>query len=153
MSVLQHFCDDGVITELDLKEEWYWPKEKWQLPFLNIYGRVCLRGGLVLDVDKVLRITDVAGQYYIQTSAYSYNLSLKEGNVFRYDNSHAHGEHVTPHHFHRFDPPGTETAGSPFEIGNNWPTLGEVIQQADLYYWEHIYPKQIEHRYEPIDQN
>jgi len=75
------------------------------------------------------------------------NVSFEEMNIFRYDNAHPdylHEGHNTPHHFHRFDPPGTEVSGSPFEIDSNWPTLGEVIQQADLYYWEYIYPSEIE---------
>jgi hypothetical protein len=32
--------------------------------------------------------------------------------------------------------------GSPFELDDGWPTLGEALLEADQYFWEHLFPKQ-----------
>jgi len=64
-TILRQFQDDGVIVELELSEEWHWP-------VLEIYGRIKLRGGLILDVDKTLSIKEIGKEDCIHTVSYSY---------------------------------------------------------------------------------
>ncbi len=106
---------------------------------LQMEGVVHCRGNLILSVYKVLRLERSGEILTVQTVRYSYNLSLAgQGNIFRYDNAHIHPGHSSEHHLHRFNPPDKEIIGSPFEIGEDWPTLTEVIQEADQYFWENI---------------
>lgn len=108
--------------------------------FLKISGIINCRGNLVLTVDKILKLQQNEGVIVVQTYKYAYNLSLAgQGNIFRYDNAHKHPGHQIEHHLHRFEPPGREVVGSPFETGEDWPTLTEVLREADLYYWENIF--------------
>ena len=108
--------------------------------FLRMSGLIHCRGNLILTVDKVLRLQQTEEVVTVQTYKYAYNLSLAgQGNIFRYDNAHRHPGHLIEHHLHRFDPPDIEITGSPFETGEDWPTLTEVLLEADQYYWENIY--------------
>ncbi len=73
---------------------------------LHMEGEVRCAGGLVITVDKYLRIVDGAGTAdpTVQTYSYAYNVSLAgRGNVFRYDNAHDHAGHRDRHHRHQYD--------------------------------------------------
>jgi len=107
---------------------------------LKIEGVVQCRGNLILSVYKALRLERTNTIPTVQTVRYSYNLSVAgQGNIFRYDDAHTHPGHSSKHHVHRFDPPGIENINSPFETGEDWPTLTEVLQEVDQYFWEKIF--------------
>ncbi len=106
---------------------------------LRMEGDLRCAGGLVVTVDKYLRIVEGAdtSDPIVQTYSYAYNVSLAgRGNLFRYDNAHAHGDHQDRHHRHSFDP----ASGATLEVtwvGPTWPTLGEVLDEAREWYWAH----------------
>lgn len=118
----------GVIESHNL--EWDFDER----PVITLEGVIRLPGGLCLGVSKVLNIDDDG---YACTVVYSYNLSIcgqSASEIFRYDNYHAdrpHEGHTSPHHHHRFEPPGTEITNSPFELTvEEWPELALVIREA-----------------------
>lgn len=111
---------------------------------LRIKGFVYCRGGLELKVDKILKVEKTSRGQTIQAVKYSYNLRFSNGgNIFRYDNAHVHSYlgHKSPFHVHRFNPMGVQLPNSPTEVPSeeDWPTLTEVIEEADSYYWTHLY--------------
>ncbi|MEM7771398.1 MAG: DUF6516 family protein [Cyanobacteria bacterium P01_A01_bin.37] len=111
---------------------------------LQMLGRLRIRNRLILTVNKILKPIEQENVISVQSIRYAYNLSFEEGgNIFRYDNAHPHTHlgHTTAFHIHRYDLlTKKEIIGSPFEISDleNWPTLGEVIQEADNLYWQII---------------
>lgn len=109
---------------------------------LRMKGFVYCRGGLELRVDKTLKSENTPKGLSIQAVKYCYHLRFINGaNIFRYDNAHPHPGHKTAFHVHRYDPMGVEIPGSPIEIPNEdeWPTLGEVLEETDKFYWENVY--------------
>lgn len=113
---------------------------------LVITGELLLRDrALKVTVTKVLEVLDDSdpSDPEIQTSSYSYNVSVVgHGNVFRYCSPHEDGSgipHHLEHHRHQYDPfgpnPGTSTV---VHGGDDWPTLQEVIQEADEWYLENM---------------
>jgi hypothetical protein len=139
-TVIGQFLYSGVVEEDRL--EW--------LPGAD--GVFLLEGELLLrerrikvTVTKLLEVVDghVPSNPLIQTSAYSYNVSIVgHGNIFRYCSPHDIGgaEHHFQHHRHQYAPfsadVDTPTVGL-IEDGD-WPTLGEVIQEAEEWYWENL---------------
>jgi len=108
---------------------------------LRLQGRVICRGGFILTVNKILKASKSQGVEFVQAVKYSYHLTDSQGkDIFRYDNAHAHEHlgHQSSYHVHRFDSEGNEFAGSPYEIPDlqDWPTLSEVLGQADCHYWD-----------------
>ncbi|MBN8564533.1 MAG: hypothetical protein J0L70_28785 [Leptolyngbya sp. UWPOB_LEPTO1] len=111
----------------------------------RIKGRVICRGGLELTVNKTLKASKLNSIQFVETVKYSYHLTTSdERDVFRYDNAHVHFYlgHRSEFHVHRFDEDGNEKHQSPYEIFDleEWPTLAEVIQEADKFYWDSLYP-------------
>lgn len=107
-------------------------------------GRLDLRSGLVLTVEKLIAVIEGFGDdAIVQTSHYAYNLSIGGlGNVFRYDNQdddYLREGHLDCHHKHVFNwVTGLELGASPQWVGRNeWPTLGQVIAEAEDWYWLH----------------
>lgn len=77
---------------------------------------------------------------YVQTYQYRYNAFVRsQHNILRYDNTHTYPGHADPHHKHTYDPDtGARLPDSPHWIGqDDWPTLGEVIEEVERWYWEH----------------
>ena len=103
-------------------------------------GKVECLGGLVVDVRKILNILGGEGaEALVQTAHYSYNVSLRGvGNVFRYDGPHV--THNRQHHVHRYDVLSGDHDGVVhfFESHEDVPTLGEVIDEAVNWYFQHF---------------
>jgi len=99
---------------------------------LVLSGWIGCRGGFRIEVWKHLRVWDRAGDTWVKTRDYAYNVTRQgRGNVLRYDSAHPHPGHENRHHVHRFDPmTGQELDESPLCVGEDWPTLGEVIDEV-----------------------
>jgi len=138
-TIMDDFCASGVIQSHTLNVDF-----ESEFPLVKMKGKIFLRDGLRIRVMKILRITDTADGDYIHTESYSYNVSQSgRGNVFRYDNSHPHPGHISKHHYHEWEKPGAKEH-PPIEIEDGkQPTLGQVITQADNYYWTYIHPVEI----------
>jgi hypothetical protein len=95
----------------------------------------------VIKVDKFLDSTGLGKDPTVKTRWYSYNVSIRGyGNLVRYDNqddTYLRNQHYDEHHLHIFNwVTGIENARSPYWIGDkNWPTLGQVIHNVELWYW------------------
>jgi hypothetical protein len=105
-------------------------------------GEVACEGGIVVSVEKFLDVLEGDGPAaLVQTEWYSYNVFVRGWhNVLRYDNQHPqhlYPGHQDPHHKHVFDwRSGEEREDSPTWIGaEEWPTLSEVIREAEGWYW------------------
>lgn len=105
-------------------------------------GEVACKGGVVVSVEKFLGVLEGDGPAaLVQTEWYSYNVFVRGWhNVLRYDNQHPqhlYPGHQDPHHKHVFDwRSGEERKDSPTWIGaEEWPTLSEVIREAEVWYW------------------
>lgn len=103
---------------------------------------------LKLDVTKELEVTDASNPKnpLVPTISYSYNVSLiGRGNVFRYCSPHPGGddapEHHGHHHRHQFDRfgPTPEEYTVTWDTDGEWPTLAEVIKEADAWYWDNVH--------------
>lgn len=109
---------------------------------LLIDGEIWLRDRVLkVTVTKTLEVLDDSepGNPVVQTSSYSYNVSIVgHGNLFRYCSPHEDGmgiPHHAHHHRHQYDPFGPNPDHSEVEIrGEDWPTLQEVIVEADEWY-------------------
>ena len=104
-------------------------------------GEIGCLGRIVIAVVKLLNVVDIAAdnQRIVQTVQYSYNVSVRGCHtIFRYDNSHSHPGHSSSHHKHEFDwTTGEQAPGSPRCIGDDWPLLLEVIEEARDWYYIH----------------
>lgn len=103
-------------------------------PFLKMKGDIFLQGNLKMHVNKTLRVSAVRGAPHVQTVEYAYNLSLqKVGNIFRYDNMHAHYGHQSKDHRHQYEPPGKRKQLDEIRDEQDVPTLGEALNEARQY--------------------
>jgi len=109
----------------------------------NLKGEISCLGQIVIDVDKFLDILNGEGDNAtVQTRWYSYNVLVRNcGNVLRYDNqdeNYLRSGHQDEHHKHLFDwETRIEQQDSPFWIGQNcFPTLGDVLQEVQEWYWQ-----------------
>jgi hypothetical protein len=118
-------------------------------PFLTLKGDIFLEGSLKMHVNKTLRVSKVRGEPYVQTVEYAYNLSLiKVGNIFRYDNMHAHYGHQSKDHRHQYEPPGERKRLDEIRDKDDVPTLGEALNEAREYLdWHEKYRPQTD---EPV---
>lgn len=126
---------------------------------LRMEGEIGCRGKIVIHVDKILEFTDDEGKF-VQTRYYAYNVLIRgRGNLFRYDNQHEemlYPGHPDPHHKHEYDLETlSELPDSPIWIGSeNWPTLGEVIAEAQAWHADNYailddpeaYPQKLQNR-------
>lgn len=97
-------------------------------------GDLLCSGGFEIHVDKKQDVRYASNQPQVRTVKYSYQvLRRTEGqvvNYFRYDNVHVHENHADAHHRHQYDVYGQEI-NPPVHIGaENWPNLGEVIDET-----------------------
>lgn len=75
----------------------------------------------------------------IQTAFYSNNVALEGvGNLFRYDSPHE--DHRPEHHVYRYDVLAGDHDGGVEAIPDESqrPTLGEVVQEAADWYYDHV---------------
>jgi hypothetical protein len=97
-------------------------------------GELIFQHGLEIHVHKTQdKLAHEVGIPIVKTIAYSYQVFRRHGDrvveLRRYDNSDHHG-YPDPHHRHRFNANGEEI-GPPEYVGvDNWPTLGDVIQEV-----------------------
>ncbi|MEL6603743.1 MAG: hypothetical protein AAFP20_11025 [Cyanobacteria bacterium J06614_10] len=108
---------------------------------LLMYGEIACLGGIVVRVEKALRILESNGSNsLVETDWYAYNVSVRNvANVFRYDNQDVdftfREGHQDRHHKHVFD----WTTGDELEVqwvgADNWPKLNQVIEEARDWYW------------------
>ena len=107
---------------------------------LRMVGEIACRGLIVVKVEKYLDILEGVGlDAYVQTSEYKYNAFIRgHNNILRYDNTHMYPGHGDAHHRHKYDwRTGKELSGSPEWVGEHgWPTLGEVLEEIERWYWE-----------------
>lgn len=135
---MRRFVDDGLVEEDGLE---FLSGAHGQYVF---DGHVILRDGrLKVTVAKVLESTDDgdSANPMVQTIAYSYNVSIiGHGNVFRYCSPHDENDdtidHHKQHHRHQYDPFGPDRFKNQVTLieDGNWPTLGQVVQEADQWY-------------------
>lgn len=107
---------------------------------LNVFvleGEIRCLGGVEVTVKKEIAILDGEGSTsLIQTSKYSYHCHIAGGpNILRYDSPVAHRDF---HHKHLFDTFGDnrETEIIRLESEDAVPTLYEVLQELQVWYWE-----------------
>ena len=114
------------------------------IPSIKLSGEIGCCGNIVISVDKLIDVISGSGvNAVVQTRCYAYNVFIRNRfNLFRYDNqddyfSSLFAEHKDIHHKHLFDwETGEELSDSPIWVGeDSWPTLGEVIQEAEEWYW------------------
>jgi hypothetical protein len=101
-------------------------------------GTIDCQGQIRIDVRKRLDVLDDRGDDpLVQTIFYSYNVALAgRGTIFRYDSPHQN--HRRFHHVHRYDVLSDDTEGTVERVPeDDWPTLGEVILEAQDWYYEH----------------
>ncbi|HEY9870484.1 MAG TPA: DUF6516 family protein [Candidatus Obscuribacterales bacterium] len=143
---MEHYRSLGIVLGDTL--EWDFSDR----PAITLQGKIFLAGNLCLNVTKSLReYKDRANRSRIETVKYSYNLNIEgvdRSEIFRYDNfdDTPRAGHSSCHHHHRFDPPGHEVEGSPFEFEDpeRRPNLGQVIEEAHQYYLERLAPSEKE---------
>jgi hypothetical protein len=106
---------------------------------IQIEGTIQCLGNLRVEVKKVLAI--LSGQdadAIVQSTEYSYNaISGGEHRVFSYHSPHL--THHRMHHVHRaVGLVGEETVTEVAPEGDlSYPTLGEVVRELEVWYWEH----------------
>ena len=113
-----------------------------------LVGAIGCLGEIHVEVIKTLAILDGDGpDATVQTESYSYNVALRGvGNIFRYDSPHAMpGErdpvqHHNYHHKHVYDVLSGDKHGHVvlIEREDDIPTLGEVIEEAAEWYYNHL---------------
>lgn len=96
---------------------------------------------LKLKVVKALEILDSRANPLVQTASYSYHVSIcSGGNVFRYCSPHdnENAAHHRYHHRHAYDPFGPEPEKDSVSCDGHpdWPTLSEVIEEAEGWFWD-----------------
>jgi hypothetical protein len=109
---------------------------------ISLNGKISCLGPIVITVEKILKIVDWYGkdEPVVETLCYAYNVSVSgHGNIFRYDNQdddYLRDGHEDAHHKHSFRwISNKEDPNSPIWTGkDNWPTLGQVIQEAHDWY-------------------
>lgn len=114
---------------------------------IQLIGRITCRGNIYIDVEKTLLVLGGEGvDALVQTVFYSYNVSLAGvGNIFRYDSPGKMGavesmSHHRHHHKHTYDVFEGDVRGRIDLIDDEElvPTLREVIEEAEKWYWEHV---------------
>jgi len=132
-TVMQRFRRDGFVEFDDLA----------LVPIgggsIKMEGQIRCEGGLVCTVEKVLDVVDAtdAENPLVLTVRYAYNVHVAGGhNLFRYDNVHGYPGHADASHRHAFDWP-TGEVGEVTWTGDEWPTLGEVLEEMREWFWTH----------------
>jgi hypothetical protein len=107
--------------------------------FILLEGTIHCAGHIHITVEKRMKVLNGDGENaMVERVAYSYNVSLSQrGNIFRYDSPHS--THNKQNHLHRFDVLNNDHDGtiSFIEDEDATPTLGEVISEAEEWYYQH----------------
>lgn len=125
---------------------------------IKLTGEIGCLGHIVISVDKLIDLISGSGvNALVQTRWYAYNVFVRNHfNLFRYDNQDddfLRSGHKDAHHKHLFVW-GTreELPDSPIWVGeDSWPTLGEVIQEAEDWYWSNRYKLEYPDEYPNLD--
>lgn len=131
---MRQFRDGKFVSADTLKFKWL------GAACLCLGGQIGCRGRIVIEVEKLLSVLDESDNPEVQTETYSYHVSIQSSaSLFRYDNSRQHTGHPDAHHKHIFAYGGHEQLpDSPVWIGaEKWPHLGDVIAEAQGWFWEH----------------
>lgn len=101
-------------------------------------GELFCQGGIEIHVHKLQDVRYDRDWAEVRTHSYSYHVLQRRGSatvsLFRYDNIHVHAGHPDAHHRHRFDKRGGEIEPAKHVGEANWPTLGEVLQEANEWW-------------------
>ena len=105
---------------------------------IRIAGRFSSVGGVYLDVSKILEINT---RNQVRTLKYSNHAGITMPvlrSIFRYDNAHRYDRagHADEHHKHVFDSSGQEAANPTWIGRDQWPTLGEVLEELEEWWQE-----------------
>ncbi len=105
-------------------------------------GRIGCAHGMSVGVKKTLKILSGEGPTaVVQTTKYTYHVMIDDRwNVFRYCAPHddlAHPHHKPFHHKHIYDPLCGDLREVASHESETWPTLGEVIDEACQWYFDH----------------
>ena len=97
-------------------------------------GAFHCRGGIEIHVRKTQDVEIRGESHLVRTTDYSYQVLLRQASevrtpLFRYDNA-LHHDHPTPHHKHSYRPNGEAVIT---HVGDDWPTLAEVIEEAEAF--------------------
>lgn len=113
---------------------------------LLLAGEIVCQGGIIISYHKLLELRVADSVLYSRTASYSYNERYKDGDrfLFRYDCADAHTyQHLpTAHHKHEsaiYRGTG-DTYGQNdhiFHVGEDWPHLSEVLEEAWTWYQRH----------------
>lgn len=88
-------------------------------------------------MEKDVRLSEEGGETLAARDSYTYNVTLRGvGNIFRYDGPHP--SHQSFHHVHRYDVLGDGGQEVSRLEEDETPTLGEVIDEAENWYYEHL---------------
>ena len=108
---------------------------------LVMHGHIACMGDIIVRVFKILECSGAdSADPLVRTVEYAYNVWLYgANNIFRYDNQHRGGlgAHLDGHHKHEFDWRTGVQTGEPKWVGENWPTLGEVLSEAHDWHTRH----------------
>mgnify|MGYP001611148168 CR=1 FL=1 len=103
---------------------------------IQIVGEIFCLGGIVVEVEKYLETYEApSGQIFVRGFSYRYNAYLPgKHNLLRFDNGHSFDEY----HRHEWDwATGKETERC-IITRNEFPTLGEVLDELERQYWQHV---------------
>ena len=106
-------------------------------------GRLVCADGLEIHVEKLLDVRQhQGGRPEVRTRTYSYHVLRRHDdgravNLFRYDNIHTHHGHADAHHRHAYDDDGVEEKRVDHIGAEQWPTLGQVIQEVHQWWVDH----------------
>lgn len=110
--------------------------------FFHLRGYISCLGRIVIEVDKTLSVLSLSvlssdDDPQVQTELYAYHVWIRGGgDILRYDNAHPHPGHADEHHVHYFDW-RTNVQTKLVWVGfANWPTLGQVIEEVERWYWD-----------------
>lgn len=124
-TVMGHMRDEGFVASDTLTIQPYGDD-------LLMQGEIACQGEIIVTVLKLLTFS---GSDMIHTTRYAYNVRVfGMGNIFRYDNSHVHAGHPDAHHKDEFLFPTEQRLPSQWIGIDLWPTLGEVIREAQQWH-------------------
>jgi hypothetical protein len=131
-TVIERFKSSGFVLSEDLTFE-------AMEGFILLEGTIRCIGGIHISVNKRIEVLGGNGaNAMVQRVDYSYNVSLAQrGNIFRYDSPHL--DHNKQEHVHRYNILDGDVQGQVSFIAdvNSTPTLGEVIKEAEAWYYQH----------------
>ncbi len=130
-TVMQQFRERGFVLQDDL----FFSQATESTIILE--GTIHCMRGINISVQKQIAILGGDDRNPdVQSVSYSYNVALvRQGNIFRYDSPHA--THNQEHHVHRYDVwSSQEIALDLLPNEDERPTLGEVIQEAEAWYYD-----------------